>query len=140
MHLPNFVIAGAQKSGTTYLQRCLQDHPDVFMPPDETAYFEDSDFHTVPWESFLKEFEQAAGKKAIGIKRPDYMGRKGCARNLASKLPDAKIFFVLRNPVERAISAYFNFVGYSCLPVEPINTGLSNLIKGITAITRWPLK
>ncbi len=130
MYCPNFIIAGAQKSGTTYLQRCLQDHPDVFMPADETTYFEETDFKTVPWDTFLREFDQAGGKNAVGIKRPDYMGRKLCAENIASKLPDVKILFVLRDPVERAISAYLNFVAYSCLPVEPINNGLRNLING----------
>ena len=130
MIVPNFIVAGAQKSGTTYLQHCLMDHPDVFMPEEEIPYFEDFDYHTRPWEEFVKQFNPGMGKKAIGIKRPDYMGRPNCAENIHERLPDAKLFFVLRNPVERAISAYFNFVGYACLPVEPINNGLRNVLRG----------
>jgi hypothetical protein len=130
MIVPNFIVAGAQKSGTTYLQHCLQDHPDVFMPEQEIPYFEDFAYHNSPWEEFTKLFNLGMGKKAIGMKRPDYMGRPNCAENIHERIPDVKLFFVLRNPVERAISAYCNFVGYACLPVEPINFGLRNVMSG----------
>ena len=130
MIVPNFIVAGAQKSGTTYLHQCLLDHPDVFMPKEEIPYFEDFDYHTRPWEEFTRQFNPGLGKKAIGIKRPDYMGRPNCAENIHERLPDVKLFFVLRNPIERAISAYCNFVGYACLPVEPINNGLRNVLRG----------
>ena len=39
--LPDFFVIGAQKAGSTYLLECLGEHPQVFMPPAEVAFFED---------------------------------------------------------------------------------------------------
>ena len=40
--LPDFFVIGAQKAGSTYLLQCLGEHPQIYMPPDEVAFFEDS--------------------------------------------------------------------------------------------------
>jgi len=40
----DFLIIGAQKSATTFIHRCLLEHPSVFMPPGEISFFEDPDY------------------------------------------------------------------------------------------------
>ena len=37
--LPDFFVVGAQKAGSTYLLECLNDHPQIFMPEQEVAFF-----------------------------------------------------------------------------------------------------
>ena len=42
--LPDFVIIGAQKSASTFMQVCLDDHPDIYLPRGETTFFESPDY------------------------------------------------------------------------------------------------
>lgn len=114
MYLPNFLIIGAQKSGTTWLAKNLKQHPDVFMPNYEIHYF-DKDYNfrqNIAW--YKKHFIPVKNEKAIGEKTPDYLWANGHGveghlsdvhRNIYDTLPEAKLVAVLRNPVERAISA-----------------------------------
>ncbi|MCH7980754.1 MAG: hypothetical protein IID59_04545 [Proteobacteria bacterium] len=41
LRLPDFVIIGAQKSASTFLQECIREHPAVYMNREEDAFFED---------------------------------------------------------------------------------------------------
>lgn len=110
MTLPNFLILGTQKAGTRWLLNMLSQHPDVFMPSYEVHYFDQAENHARgrPW--YESHFAAARGQKAIGEKAPSYlmMERKDPAarpRRIHELLPDARLIAVLRNPVERAISA-----------------------------------
>ncbi|MCB8943686.1 MAG: sulfotransferase domain-containing protein [Ardenticatenaceae bacterium] len=112
--LPNFLIIGAQKSGTTWLAEQLGQHPDVFMATGEVHFF-DKDYHYhkgVQW--YEQHFVAANKQKAVGEKTPDYLwaNGQGVEGHLADVhchihdlLPDVKLIVVLRNPVNRAISA-----------------------------------
>ena len=73
--LPNFVIIGAQKSGSTFALRCLGEHPEVFMPTGETRFFEDPEYLRHDISDLEAIFRDASHKKALGIKRPDYLAK-----------------------------------------------------------------
>ncbi|MEO1791627.1 MAG: sulfotransferase [Cyanobacteria bacterium J06629_19] len=118
MPLPNALIIGAQKSGSSWLAKNLSQHPDVFMPDSEIHFFNlESNYKKgLPW--YQAQFEQAYQEKIVAEKTPNYLwitphkvkSRFGnhlpaVQKRLHDTLPEAKLIVVLRNPVERAISA-----------------------------------
>lgn len=126
MTLPNFLIVGAAKSGTTTLYYCLRQHPQVYMNPyKETNFFafegEEVRFCGPGDEEFCKstitspkvyeqQFEAVSKEVAIGEASPWYLYSERAARNIHRHIPDAKLIIVLRNPVDRAFSSYLHAV------------------------------
>jgi hypothetical protein len=130
MVIPNFLIIGAQKSGTTWLYRLLKQHPDIYMPlPKETEYFSYPSKHKA-WgmaDYSEKYFKGVSDENAIGEATPSYMWNSDeypewCLRprNFEERIPQLvkeslgtriKLIAILRDPVERAISAYFHHLG-----------------------------
>jgi hypothetical protein len=124
MTLPNFLIIGAAKSGTTALYHYLRQHPQVYMcPQKETNFFaygeqkvrftgprdaNDSDFIITTLESYMAQFEAASNESAIGEASPWYLYSTDAAANISRRIPDAKLIAVLRNPVDRAFSSYLH--------------------------------
>ena len=122
MKLPNFIIAGAAKSGTTALAGMLAQHPDVFMSPlKEPSYFlfadappsfcgpGDEGFNrqvVTSWREYTRLFEAAAGRGAVGEASVFYLYNPACFPRIRKALGDVRIILVLRDPVERAFSAY----------------------------------
>jgi len=127
----DFVIIGAQKSATTSLQRALQRRPDIYLPRQETRLFEDPWFSADQVRKFATKSRARQRKFLFGIKRPDYLGHSGvCAQRLHEYLPNTKLLVVLRDPVERAISAYFHYMRYDCIPLMQVEDGMRLLLKG----------
>lgn len=127
---PHFVLAGVSKSATTFVHACLSDHPQVYMPPEETPFFEDPDFQQTSMRDFLALLAPGRGRKALGIKRPEYLSKPEVPRRLHQLAPHAKILVVLRDPIARVISHYHHFMQYGFLPVQPLNQGLAGLMDG----------
>ena len=124
---PDFLVVGAQKAGTTWLHRNLLEHPEVWMPEHEVHYFDrkirDESFDDA-WYASL--FEPAEAGKTVGEVTPAYsvIDRETVGRAHAL-MPEAKIVFLMRNPVERAWShAVMRIVkkegGVENVPVETI--------------------
>ena len=130
MTLPNFLIIGAQKSASTYIHICLAEHPEVFMPLDEITYFEDPDFREARREDFERLFRDVNGAKAVGFKRPNYIAKPEVPGRVKELLPEAKLIAVLRNPVQRAVSAYFHYVNYGFIPPAPLEKSMTLLLDG----------
>lgn len=114
--LPDFLIVGAQKSGTTWLRNNLAAHPDVFFPemrgrsdPTEVRYF-DQNFHRS--FRYYAGLYRVATEKLKGDKSPNYYTLPPERIQLIARLmPEARILFMLRNPIERAWShALMNLV------------------------------
>jgi hypothetical protein len=111
MTLPNFLIVGAPKCGTTSLYQYLRQHPDVFMCPlKEPRYF--PCFGVLPGEPEVRErteyerlFEGVTSEHAIGEASPNYLHASEAPARIAAELPDAKIVVSLRNPADRAYSS-----------------------------------
>lgn len=130
MTLPNFLIIGAQKSASTFIHVCLGEHPEVFMPPNEIPYFEDPDFQQTGREEFERLFAGVEGEKAVGIKRPNYLAKPEVPGRIKEMIPEAKLIAVLRNPVQRAVSAYFHYVNNGFIPPAPLERSMTRLLDG----------
>jgi hypothetical protein len=114
---PQFLIVGAQRSGTTSLYRYLSLHPSIAPPiVKETQFFSSSAFHNGPgWyranfptRRELERLATASGQALTFEATPYYLFHPLAARRVASSLPQVKIIVLLRNPVDRAFSHYLH--------------------------------
>jgi Sulfotransferase domain len=103
--LPNFVVIGAMRSGSTSLYKYLQAHPDVFMPRKEIHFFDRKWDRGLSW--YLSRFEGHSGQPAVGEATPTYLAEPNALDRMASTIPDARLLAVLRDPVDRAYSHYW---------------------------------
>lgn len=105
LRLPTFLIVGAPRCGTTSLARYLGAHPDVFMAPTkEVHYFDAVTDPGLGW--YAARFSGVTSELAIGEATPNYLAVEGAAERIAAALPDVAAIAILRDPVERAYSAY----------------------------------
>ncbi len=137
MSPPTFIIIGAQKSASSFLQNCLAEHPDIWMPVGETPFFESPDYETQERADLNKIFE-GRQENHLGIKRPNYIGKPEVPARITTDCPDAKIIAVLRNPVDRAVSAYFHQIKSGFLPPIPWEKGLEALVSEPDFTDRHP--
>ncbi|GAB4275358.1 MAG: sulfotransferase [Coriobacteriia bacterium] len=135
--LPDFIIVGAQKAATTFVQECLAEHPEVYLAPGETPFFESPDFENGDI-SDLEALFQGRTEARLGIKRPNYLAKPEVAPRIERYLPDAKLIAVLRNPVDRAVSAYFHYINYGFLPVLDIEVGMRRLLQDPSFTSGYP--
>jgi len=107
--LPNFVIAGTQKAGTTTLFDILKQHPDIYLPEQKEAHFfdrEEAYSKGLEWYSnhFFAHYNQ---QKAIGTVTPGYLFHPQAANRLGQHLGTGlKLIFIFRHPADRAYSHY----------------------------------
>lgn len=99
-----FLIIGATKSATTWLQRSLQTDPRVVMPGPELHYFSRDHERGAEW--YLEQFPQIAEGQFAGEKSNSYLEHPAAARRIHEVLPHARLIVQLRNPIERAYSDY----------------------------------
>lgn len=125
--LPNFLIIGAAKSGTTSLAAYLAQHPQVFVPAKkEPNYFALKDRRLPPLgpappdvlmhllynlsaldrSSYLRLFEAAGARKARGEASVRYLYSKEAVGAIHAEIPDIRLVAVLREPGGRAYSHY----------------------------------
>ena len=108
MTLPNFICPGAQKAGTTTLHAILRQHPDIFLPAvKETKFFQDNQKYQRGIDYYKKEFSGHEKEKCVGEIDPEYMFYDYVAERIARHLPETKLVFMLRHPVDRAYSNYW---------------------------------
>ena len=128
---PDLIILGAQKSASTFITDALQEHPKICIESDECAIFEDPDFELFD-KNFFKNMHCVTSRPQksglFGIKRPSYIGRPEVPSRIKKYCPNAKLIAILRNPVDRAISAYFHYVNYGFLPLQNPNEGLRKIL------------
>lgn len=111
---PNFLLIGAQKAGTTALINYMANHPDIFVPKDKEAscFYDDPDCsNRFKKFSYKKYFDTWKGEKLAGNAPVNllYFAEESAKR--IYRFNDAmKLIAILRNPVERAYSAYWYFV------------------------------
>jgi sulfotransferase family protein len=103
--LPDFVIVGAMKAGTTSIRAYLDAHPAVFAPP-ETHFFSKHFEEGLDW--YRAQFAGAGAATVVGDKTPNYMYSDEIVARMASAIPAAKLIAILRNPIDRAYSHYWH--------------------------------
>ncbi len=129
MEWPYFVVIGGQKAGSTFVHAALRAHPEIYMPEGETPLFEEACYSADAAEVLKHDMETAAEGRLWGIKRPGYLAKPGCAERIAQHLPQAKIVLVVRDPVQRALSAYFHYIRYRHIPAKGVNSGMRELLE-----------
>jgi hypothetical protein len=103
--LPDFLVLGAQKAGTTALYAYLRWHPAITGPSwKEVSFF---DRHWWRGESWYRgQFPLRSGGRLVGEASPSYLFHPLAPRRAYALVPDARLVAVLRNPVDRAYSHY----------------------------------
>ena len=102
--LPDFVIIGAAKSGTTSLYDFVTKHPRI-----EPAYVKEPFFFSSPEEFSLPYYKinfPILNKRITGEASTSYLSSSEAPARMKAAIPDAKLIAVLRNPVDRAYSHY----------------------------------
>ncbi len=124
MTMPNFLIIGAAKSGTTALDRYLKEHPQIYMSPIKELNFfalegedcekfkknllKNSDLPNfiTDLETYRIFFKKVAKEIAIGESSPLYLLHPKAPERIKHYIPKVKIIAILRDPVERAYSDF----------------------------------
>lgn len=115
---PSFIVIGAVKAATTWIQMRLQDNPQVFLPDPEPHFFSTGfDEGEAHYRAFFED--RPAQARVIGEKSADYLAHPLAAKRIAAMLPDARLVVQLRNPVERAYSDYKMFYRRGTLTGKP---------------------
>lgn len=122
-HLPNFLVIGVQKAGTTSIYRYLRQHPQVYMSRVKETNFLERDWTdlTTPkvkkpkkidtLEKYVALFDNVQDELAIGEASPNYLFHyKTSIPTIYNLVPHAKLVVILRNPIERAYSDYLMHV------------------------------
>ncbi len=120
MSEPTFLVIGAQKSGTTWLYQTMRRHPQVFATTPKGLYFFDNPDHFAKGLGWYQgHFTPSAQHKASGEFTPNYFwttadrtindGRT-LPQRIHDHLPEAKIIVAMREPVDRAVSAYYHHI------------------------------
>jgi hypothetical protein len=100
----DFLIIGAAKSATTWLQHSLQREPSIYMPDPELHYFSRQFQNGQDW--YLGQFDKSGSHQTVGEKSNSYLEKPEAAQRIRNALPDVKLIVQLRNPIERAYSDY----------------------------------
>lgn len=124
-NLPNFLIIGAMKGGTTSLWHYLRSHPQVFMPHNkELHFFSDGEVWSRGLQWYEGKFSELPPTAvAVGEASPSYSKHPqfpGVPARIASVIPDVRLIYVIRQPIERMRSQYLHNVaaGLEHDPVE----------------------
>jgi hypothetical protein len=127
--LPNFLIVGAQKAGTTALYSHLREHPALAGPPwKEVSFFDRHFWRGAAWYRghfpnmlYLSAVRARTGVEPIvGEASPSYLFHPHAPERAAALVPDVRLIALVRNPVDRALSHYHHEValGREALPFE----------------------
>jgi hypothetical protein len=123
--LPNFLIIGAAKGGTTSLYDYFSQHPEIYMSPvkeprffaleNEKLNFQNPDqainqTSVTTLSEYLKLFDGVSSEIAVGEASPLYMYSAKAVDRIAHYIPEAKLIAILRNPVDRAYSCYKHLI------------------------------
>ena len=119
--LPDFIIAGAQKSGTSSLYDYLSEHPQILPAVTKEVHFFDKQYAeglahyraSFPRESEIAEqSSRVSGAVLTGEATPYYMFHPHAMKRIAADLPECRIIVLLREPVERAYSGFHQSLRY----------------------------
>lgn len=120
--LPDFVIIGAQKAGTTSLYAALGSHPDVRRAFRKEVHFFDTErYPDLGW--YRRHFPLERGHWLTGESSPYYLFHPAVPARMAAIIPDVSLIAILRDPVARAISQYHH-AGHWGLEERPIEVAL----------------
>lgn len=126
MRLPNFIVIGVPKSGTTSLYFYLKQHPDVFLPVRKELHYFSYDllkenlngpgdrevlaWLCPNWQDYISHYDSVRNETRIGEISPSYFYYSQISERIRAKLGPVKIIALLRNPIEKAFSQFMHLV------------------------------
>jgi len=114
--LPDFLILGAQKAGTTALYAYLRWHPEITGPSfKEVSFF---DRHYAKGERWYRAHMPVRRRSLVGEASPSYLFHPLAPERVAGMLPAARLIALVRNPVDRAFSHYQHEVALGREPLS----------------------
>lgn len=120
--LPDFLIIGSQKCGTTYLYDRLLEHSSIAPALTKEVHFFDNNHHKgLDWyRGYFPSRTALRTATVTGEASPYYLYHPHVPRRVFQAVPDARLIVLLRNPVNRAYSHYYHEVrmGYESLSFE----------------------
>lgn len=110
--LPNFIIIGSMKAGTTSLYDYLTQHPQIIPASKKEIHFFSNNFEMgkLWYQSHFPPKSKIGGKIITGEASPYYLFNPFAPKRIHRLLPNVKLIALFRNPVDRAISHYFHEV------------------------------
>ncbi|ADB41348.1 sulfotransferase domain-containing protein [Spirosoma linguale] len=140
--MPDFLIIGAQKAGTTSLFHYLAQHPDLAMPIDKEIHYYDVNYQKgINW--YKQYFPLRSSASCSGEATPYYLFHPFVAKRIAHDMPGVKLIVCLRDPALRAFSHYqmMKRFGIEWLTFEEaIEQEPVRYQQGLRALTIDPLK
>jgi uncharacterized small protein (DUF1192 family) len=110
MRKPDFFIVGAPKCGTTALYRCLEAHPQIFVPERKEIHYFGTDLYSPTYirdlNEYLSLFADAGDARRIGEASVWYLFSKRAAAEIKDFCSRAGIIIMLRNPVDMIYSLH----------------------------------
>lgn len=158
---PNLFLIGSMKSGTTYLAGLLAEHPAVFMcEPKEPCHFVDPAVLRRVWpaawrlgywrsvELYLSLFAAAGDARIVGEASTAYSQVPlfdGVPERILSLSPESRFIYIMRDPIERAISHYWHVVRWwaerrdmmTAIRREPHYADVSHYARQLKAYLRY---
>ncbi len=141
MTMPNFLIIGAPKAGTSSIYAYLQQHPDVYMSPVKEPHFfmvenekvnlqgpgDQERFKSAVYqiEKYQNLFSGVTDEIAIGEASTTYLGSQKACKNIRKYIPHAKLIAVLRNPVDAAYASFLHLVRDGNEPIADFSKALA---------------
>ena len=104
--LPDFVIIGAQRGGTTSLYRYLTEHPDIGSSFRKEVHFFER-FYERGMDWYLAHFPERGQAAVVGEASPNYLFHPDVPKRVWEALPHARFIVLLRNLVDRAYAHYY---------------------------------
>jgi hypothetical protein len=132
LRIPDFIIAGAMKCGTTSMHRILNSHPHIFVPQKEIHFFDVDDLiqhpdffffdgqrwhypsfrkkNTEYWDWYSAFFAAAKQEQLLGEDSTCYLASEIAPERISKVGKEIKIIIMLRDPTDRAYSHYWHLV------------------------------
>lgn len=141
MPMPDFLIIGAQKAGTSSLYYYLKQHPQIYMSPIKELHFftyegesshgsssiaqHNESFAVVNnIEDYQKIFQAAPESSVVGEASPSYIYAPKAAERIKHHIPNAKLIAILRHPAERAYSNFLHAIRHNHEPIQDFKQAL----------------
>ena len=130
-HLPNFIIVGSMKSGTTSLHHWLMNSPFIAMSKAETHFFNREERFERGPDEYLRALPVAKNDQLVGDDTPTYSYLDYIPERIVSMVPNVKILWILRDPLDRAVSQYWHAVRGGS-EFRGINQAFADELSGMT--------
>jgi tetratricopeptide (TPR) repeat protein len=132
---PDFLIIGVMKSGTTSLYKYLTQHPQILPCLQKEIHFFDWQFHLgLDW--YLSQFPPHPQNQQYlsGEATPGYLFNRFASQNIYQSFPQTKLILILRNPIDRTISHYYDQVNWIHIEQRDLQAALAREIETLKRV------